>query len=197
MWSYIKFNKLQDKVDRRVLKCDGKMRYVFGFESIPFQQLPELVDRHLSPADPFLIPYTVNLESGHDSGSRCFDLDLELDDTAYKSKLAGSLSKMASNYAANLTAIDDEIAQGAQAIRTAKLKQDFYQALAEDPRGFVNKWLESQSKDLDLVLGNEYGVREEDLKNTEYFRQPWVDDAVSIQEGLRVAGALQRMQEGR
>jgi SWI/SNF-related matrix-associated actin-dependent regulator of chromatin subfamily D len=90
-----------------------------------------------------------------------------------------------------------KIAQGAQAIRSAKLRQDFYQALADDPRGFVNKWLESQSKDLDLVLGNEHGVREEDLKNTEYFRQPWVDDAVSIQEGLRVAGALQRMHEGR
>jgi hypothetical protein len=49
------------------------------------------------------------VEAGNDSGSRCFDIDLELDDTAYKSVVAGSLSKLASNYAANLTAIDDEV----------------------------------------------------------------------------------------
>ena len=90
-----------------------------------------------------------------------------------------------------------QIAQGAQAIRTAKLKQEFYQTLAEDPKGFVNKWLESQSKDLDILLGNEHGTREEDLRNAEFFRGPWVDEAVSIHEGLRVAGALQRIQEGR
>ena len=77
------------------------------------------------------------------------------------------------------------------------MKQDFYVSLSNDSKGFVNNWLESQSKDLDIILGNEFGVREEDLKNSDFFRASWVDEAVSIQEGLRVAGALQRIQEGR
>jgi hypothetical protein len=31
LWSYIKINKLQDKVDRRAIKCDQKLRYVSVF----------------------------------------------------------------------------------------------------------------------------------------------------------------------
>lgn len=157
-----------------------------------------------------LIDISCSVESENDNGMRAFDLDLELDDGAYKGSIIGTLSKMAQNSAANLSVMEDEvrpdflshhmlahpypkIAQEAQAIRSSKLKQEFYQALAEDPRDFINKWLESQSKDLDVILGNEHGVREEDLRDTEFFRQPWVDEAVSIHEGLRVAGALQRL----
>ncbi len=53
------------------------------------------------------------------------------------------------------------------------------------------------SMDLDLVLGNVHGIREEDLKNSDFFKMPWIDDAVSIHEGLRVASALQKLHEGR
>ena len=38
----------------------------------------------------------------------------------------------------------------------------------------MQTWLESQSRDLDVVLGNEQGVREEDLKNSQFFAMPWV-----------------------
>jgi len=197
VWSYVKINKLQDKVDRRSIKCDPRLKALSGLDILMFQQLPELIDRNIMPPDPFLLPYTISVEAGNDAGFRCFDLELELDDGAYKGLIVGTLSKMASNHAANLALIDDEIAQGAQAIRTAKLKQEFYQSLAENPKAFVNRWLESQSKDLDILLGNEHGIREEDLKNADFFRGPWVDEAASVHEGLRVAGALQRLQEGR
>ena len=49
------------------------------------------------------------MEAGNDTGFRCFDLDLELDDGAYKGLIVGTLSKMASNHAANLSLIDDEV----------------------------------------------------------------------------------------
>ena len=38
----------------------------------------------------------------------------------------------------------------------------------------MQTWLDSQSRDLDAVLGNEQGVREEDLKNSQFFAMPWV-----------------------
>jgi SWI/SNF-related matrix-associated actin-dependent regulator of chromatin subfamily D len=61
------------------------------------------------------------------------------------------------------------------------------------------------------VLGNEQGVREEDLKNSQFFAKPWVgkvkhfflcilicaqvEEAISVQEGLRVTNAI-RTQQG-
>jgi len=127
------------------------------------------------------------------SGSKCFDLEIEADDTAYKERVKAVITKLTSVGAVDLTAVDDEIAQGAQAVRTSNLKREFFLSLASNPQTFIQKWLTSQSKDLDLVLGNEHGVREEDLKNSDFFGQSWVEDAVSIQEGLRVAGALQKL----
>jgi SWI/SNF-related matrix-associated actin-dependent regulator of chromatin subfamily D len=62
----------------------------------------------------------------------------------------------------------------AQSIRSSKTKLDFLSAFAAEPRAFVQTWLESQSRDLDVVLGNEQGVREEDLKNSQFFEMPWV-----------------------
>ena len=39
------------------------------------------------------------------------------------------------------------------------------------------------------------GVREEDLHRSEFFRQPWVAEAVAIHEGVRVGGALSQVQQ--
>lgn len=76
----------------------------------------------------------------------------------------------------------------------------------------MQTWLQSQSRDLDVVLGNEQGVREEDLKNSQFYAMSWVsqsfdgslivilnmvqvEEAVSVQEGLRVTNAI-RAQQG-
>jgi hypothetical protein len=71
------------------------------------------------------------------------------------------------------------------------MKKTFLDAFADDPAGFVNRWLESQSRDLETVLaaGPSEGlaVREEELKRSEFFRLPWVEEAVAVQEGIRLA----------
>lgn len=71
------------------------------------------------------------------------------------------------------------------------MKRTFLRGFSDDPRGFVQTWLASQSRDLESVLasGASEGatVRQEDLKRTEFFRLPWVEEAVAIQEGMRLA----------
>ena len=79
----------------------------------------------------------------------------------------------------------------AQQIQNSQLKRTFLASFADDPAGFINKWLESQSRDLDSVLSSgpneELTVREEELKRSEFFRLPWVEEAVAVQEGMRLA----------
>ena len=65
------------------------------------------------------------------------------------------------------------------------------QSFADDPAVFINTYLQSQSRDLESMLGSGPSegatVRREDLQRSEYFRMPWVEEAVAIWEGMRLA----------
>ena len=78
-----------------------------------------------------------------------------------------------------------------QSLQNSHLKRTFLQSFAEKPQEFIQTWLESQSRDLETVLGsgNTDGatLRQDDLRRSEYFHLPWVEEAVAIQEGLRLA----------
>jgi SWI/SNF-related matrix-associated actin-dependent regulator of chromatin subfamily D len=62
---------------------------------------------------------------------------------------------------------------------------------ARDPVDFIQRWIESQSRDLEAVLGSGPSegatVRAEDLRRSDFFRLPWVEEAVAVQEGMRMA----------
>jgi SWI/SNF-related matrix-associated actin-dependent regulator of chromatin subfamily D len=62
LWQYIKANRLQDTEDRRIIVCDEKLQQIFGMPKIMFPNIPELLTRHLFPADPVVLNYTVRLK---------------------------------------------------------------------------------------------------------------------------------------
>ncbi|GJJ09820.1 hypothetical protein Clacol_004044 [Clathrus columnatus] len=193
LWHYIKVNGLQDKVDRKIIRLDAKLRAIVNLEQVTFQQLPELVNRCLKPSDPIVLDYYINVDPSNATGLQAYDIDIPVDDIVLKARM--NAVQLATETVKQITSIDDEIGLAAQSIRNSKVKVDFLKAFADDPRSFVKTWLESQSRDLDIILGNEQGIREEDLKNSKLFSLPWADEAVSIQEGLRVTNAL-RAQQG-
>jgi SWI/SNF-related matrix-associated actin-dependent regulator of chromatin subfamily D len=101
-----------------------------------------------------------------------------------------------------------------QSLHNAHTKLAFLRRFADDPAAFVQTWLASQARDLDGVLGGaeaavlgpggaapgalpEDGgagrrVRAEELRRADFFRLPWVEEAVAVQEGMRLA----RLQQG-
>ncbi len=60
------------------------------------------------------------------------------------------------------------------------------QSFAKNPSEFIQTWLESQSRDLESVLGSGPSdgltLRQEELRRSEFFRLPWVEE-VSV--GIR------------
>lgn len=108
------------------------------------------------------------------AGMRAFDIDIETEDVSLKAKQSAVVLSMTSESAKALAALDDEIAATAQAVRNAKQKRDFLLQFSEDPAKFVETWLASQSRDLEVILGNDHGVKDEDLKRSDFFRLPWV-----------------------
>jgi SWI/SNF-related matrix-associated actin-dependent regulator of chromatin subfamily D len=101
--------------------------------------------------------------------------------------------------------------QHAQSIQNAQTKLTFLRSFAADPAGFIDTWLASQSRDLDALLGGSEAavigpgghgglaedtghvrrVRAEELKRSEFFRLPWVEEAIALQEGMRLARMAQ------
>lgn len=51
---------------------------------------------------------------------------------------------------------------------------------AKDPSQFIKTWLESQSCDLESILGNGpiggLAIRQEELRGAEFFQSPWVEE---------------------
>ncbi|CCM01680.1 uncharacterized protein FIBRA_03744 [Fibroporia radiculosa] len=191
LWNYIKSQGLQDKVDRRAIRADSALRPIFGADSMLFQHLPELVNRFLQPADPIILHYTLNPDIPPPEKPSAWDVEIKLDDTSLKSRMSHVAVQMTAESARDLGKLDDEIALHVQSLHNAHLKRNFLHAFAENPREFIQHWLASQSRDLENVLGSGPSegatLRQEDLRRSEFFRLPWVEEAVAVQEGLRLA----------
>ncbi|KAI0944266.1 hypothetical protein AcW1_002018 [Taiwanofungus camphoratus] len=194
LWNYIKIQGLQDKVDRRMVRADAHLRPIFGTESVLFQQLPELVNRYLLPPDPIVLHYTLNPGVPPPDKPGAWDVEVKLDDSGLKGRMSHVVVQMAQDTAKNLVKLDEEIALHVQSLNNAHLKRTFLRAFANDPRQFIQTWLASQARDLENVLGSGPSegatVRLEDLKRSEFFRLPWVEEAVAVQEGLRLASKV-------
>ncbi|KAH0834162.1 SWI/SNF complex 60 kDa subunit [Lanmaoa asiatica] len=190
LWNYIKLNGLQDKVDRRRIRADDYLRPIFGGDSVIFQQLPELVNRHLMPPDPIILYYTFNPGVPPPERPSAWDIEVKTEDTVVKNRMA-VIVQSSKESTQDLSKLDDEISVLAQSLHNAHTKRVFLQSFADDPAKFIQIWLESQSRDLESVLGSGPSegatIRAEELRRSDFFRLPWVEEAVAIQEGMRLA----------
>ena len=76
-----------------------------------------------------------------------------------------------------IQSLDSKIHETVETINTLKTNREFFLSSAKDPQLFMNKWLESQSKDLKTmtdVTGNP-----EEERRVEYYYQPWVPEGVT------------------
>lgn len=190
-WNYIKINNLQDKVDRRTIRLDEKLKALFRQETLNFTQIPELVNLYLQPLDPIVLHYQIKPNEPPPASPQAWDVEVKVEDTSLKSRMNQVILSTSADTAREIAKSDEEASILSQQIQNSVLKRTFLESFATDPADFINKWLASQSRDLESVLaaGPSEGlsVREEELKRSEFFRLPWVEEAVAVQEGLRLA----------
>ncbi|TFK97535.1 SWI/SNF complex 60 kDa subunit [Pterulicium gracile] len=190
LWNYIKVNGLQDKVDRKLIRADDRLKPIFGnLDPIPFHKLPELVNRYLAPPDPILLHYTIDPSLPPSEKPVAWDVEIRTEDVSLRQKISTVLNHTKES-GEELGRLDEQIAIHAQSLSNAHLKRTFLTSFADDPSTFIQTWLESQSRDLETVLGcgpnDGATLRMEDLRRSEYFRLPWVEEAIAVQEGMRV-----------
>ncbi|KAL0571452.1 SWI/SNF and RSC complex subunit Ssr3 [Marasmius crinis-equi] len=189
LWNYIKINGLQDKNDKRVVHANDPLRQLFGgHDTVPFVKLPEFVARFLMPPEPILLHYTLDPSLPPPDRPTAWDVEVKIQENPSASRTAIQPSK---ELLTQLTQIDDNLSTMAQSLHNSHLKRTFLQSFARDPAQFVSAWVESQSRDLEVVVGSGPSegmtVRREELRRGEFFRMGWVEEAVAVQEGLRLA----------
>ncbi|KAL0143418.1 hypothetical protein V8B55DRAFT_1477373 [Mucor lusitanicus] len=146
----------------------------FGYPQLHFSQLPELITQHLSRPDPVVIDYTIRVDKPLHQSSKAFDIDVELD-SAVRQKMMHIVSSTLTQK--EIMALDDKIVQCVQSINNSKIKRDFLMQFSKEPVEFINKWIASQARDLEVILG-ESKVNLEEMRQTDFYKQPWMKEAV-------------------
>ncbi|KAI9638968.1 putative chromatin remodeling-related protein [Dioszegia hungarica] len=201
VWKLVKVLGAQDKDDGSILKRVGDLEKILpaNVDSIPFHQLPEHVTRFLSHPEPVIIPYTIRVDRDFHFHQKCFDIPIELEDPV-KSKMSSLLTSFDGEEGKEIVKLEDKVAEMLYFTRDLKQKRDFLESFSTNPQAFIQNWLAVQARDLDQMLGYQIGagpnggsVTEEDLRRSDMFTLPWVDEAITVHEASRMEQERRRM----
>ena len=155
LWAYIKQHNLLDESDHRVVQLDAPLQALFRTPSINFHHIPEVLHRFLHPPQPIVLEYFVRTDKAEHRNAMAFDVELDMDDWALRTRQHNVLARFDANSALSqeIASIDDRIAQMALTIRNRSAARQFFSRFAQDPQGHLNAWIASQARDLDTLLG--------------------------------------------
>ncbi|KAF2091981.1 hypothetical protein K490DRAFT_31534 [Saccharata proteae CBS 121410] len=170
IWNYIRANNLQEDEDSRKIRCDERLKAIFdNVPHIPFPSIQQAIVPHLSPLPPLQLPYTIRVDQSYiapddsspPSKPTIYDVLVPLDDplraliSTLNAPQAASADKSGSSAHAlqTIAAIDEQLALVVQALQHSKSKHAFFNAMAADPVRFVKRWVSSQQRDLEVLLG--------------------------------------------
>lgn len=129
-------------------------------ESIQFNYVLDYVLPHLTPLPAITLPYTIRVDAAYINASpkpspyTVYDITL-LEDDPMRKTVADTLyhSNSSIETLTQLSKLDENIAVVVQAITHSKAKHAFYEAMAKDPVAFLKRWISSQKRDLEVILG--------------------------------------------
>uniref|UniRef100_A0A8C2DGH2 SWI/SNF related, matrix associated, actin dependent regulator of chromatin, subfamily d, member 3b n=1 Tax=Cyprinus carpio TaxID=7962 RepID=A0A8C2DGH2_CYPCA len=156
LWQYVKTNKMQDSHDEEYINCDKYFQQYYG----------SVVDCTL------LFLYSV--DANDQKKTACYDIDVEVEDPL-KAQMSSFLLSTANQQ--EIASLDNKIHETIESINQLKIQRDFMLSFSRDPKGYIQDWLKSQSRDLKLmtdVVGNP-----EEERTAEFYHQPWSQEAVS------------------
>ncbi|WBW72232.1 SWI/SNF and RSC complex subunit Ssr3 [Schizosaccharomyces osmophilus] len=173
LWQYIKFHRLQDLEEKRLINCDKGLRDLFETDRLYFPRIPELMNRFLEPLDPIVLSFGLNVNEESDKPFETFDVFVNADDPKQTQTRTFLTNVMNQN---EIKILDEKISSFIEAIHYSKSKHDFMRQFSEDPVLFIHRWTESQSKDLEVILdGSETNIAEK--RDSKYYQQPWVEES--------------------
>lgn len=174
IWHYVKARKLQHPNDPSIFTCDPPLQKVFGEEKMKFTMVSQRISQHLSPPQPIHLEHKIKLSGNSPVGTACYDV---LVDVPFP--IQRELSTLLANAEKNkeIDQCDEAICSAIRKIHEHRRRRAFFLGFSQSPVEFINTLIESQSKDLKLVAGEGSRSAEKE-RRSDFFNQPWVEDAV-------------------
>ncbi|XP_063063119.1 SWI/SNF-related matrix-associated actin-dependent regulator of chromatin subfamily D member 3b isoform X4 [Engraulis encrasicolus] len=174
LWQYVKTNKLQDSHDKEYINCDKYFQQIFDCPRLKFSEIPQRLTNLLLPPDPIVINHVISVDPNDQKKTACYDIDVEVEDPL-KAQMSSFLLSTANQQ--EIASLDNKIHETIESINQLKIQRDFMLSFSRDPKGYIQDWLKSQSRDLKLmtdVVGNP-----EEERRAEFYEEPWTQEAVS------------------
>ena len=133
---------------------------VFGTDTLGFPYAPEEISKNIQPLPDITLPFTIRL-SNPPAPPTIYDIPILVDDpleefTSYfRSATNPRMDQTFSKRLENIAQLDKDIALAVQGMYASKAKVNFLSQLAEEPVGFVKKWMSSQQADEEVILAEE------------------------------------------
>ncbi|KAL4880056.1 hypothetical protein BJY04DRAFT_208327 [Aspergillus karnatakaensis] len=189
VWDYIRAMGLQEDEEKRLVRCDDRLRAIFGRDQMFFPQIPESIGPHTSPLDPIKLPYTIRVdeEFHNDPTPTIYDIQVAVEDPLRSKMLALTQNPQYTAGMRQITQLDDQVALIIQSLTHSRAKHSFFTALSKDPATFVRRWINSQRRDLETILGEAPRGGGEDGSGPEFRRggSDSVWDTVVAREAVR------------
>ncbi|XP_010929776.1 SWI/SNF complex component SNF12 homolog [Elaeis guineensis] len=185
IWQYVKAKKLQNPSDASYFTCDPPLKKVFGEDKMKFAMVSQKISPHLSPPQPIHLEHKIRLSGNGAVGNACYDV---LVDVPFP------LQKEMSAFLANtekhkeIEACDEVICASIKKIHEHRRRRAFFLGFSQSPVEFINTLIASQSRDLKLVAG-EASRNAERERRSDFYNQPWVEDAVIRYLNRKPAGS--------
>jgi len=154
IWDYVKAMGLQEDEERRTIRCDERLRQIFNTETLFFPQAAERLVPHLHPLPPVRLPYTIRVDEAFQSNPEptVYDIQVTIEDPLRALILKLTQNPEHQTALRQLARVDDELAVLVQAIQHHKSRHAFFNSMAKDPKAFMDRWMNSQKKDLSILL---------------------------------------------
>ncbi len=101
------------------------------------------------------MPYTIRVDSAYQSAPTptIYDVRVTVEDPLHAKMLAMTHNPEYPATLRQMSHLDDQLAIIIQALAHSKAKHSFYKSMQGDPVNFVKRWMSSQKRDLEVILG--------------------------------------------
>ncbi|TKY63070.1 SWI/SNF complex component SNF1 [Spatholobus suberectus] len=174
IWHYVKARKLQNQNDPSFFHCDQALLKVFGEDNVKFTMVSQKISQHLFPPQVILLEHKIRLSGNSPVASACYDVMVDV-----PFPIQRELSALVANVERNkeIDACDESICGIIRKIHEHRRRQAFFVGFSQSPLEFIKALVESQTKDLKILVG-ESGHNAEKERKSDFFKQPWVEDAI-------------------
>lgn len=174
LWQYIKVKKLQEPTDPSTINCDPPLQRLFGEERIKFSTVSQKLGQHLFPPPPIHLGHQIKVSGNSPAGNACYDVAVDVP-IPFNKEMSTFLANLEKHK--DIDMYDENICNAIKKIHEHRRRRAFFLGFSQSPVDFINTLIASQSRDLKVVAG-EASRNAERERRSDFYNQPWVEDAV-------------------